>query len=496
MFIQDPIYGGFYLNDPLIEKLVSTFEVSRLASIKQANLTSMVFPGANHTRFEHSMGTVHLVDWVFNVLKRKAREKRISDVKINELEEDERLLRVAALLHDICAFPFSHVIEFSLRQISRTKEWEKRPDLLAFDGFYKKDRGKTGLYINELNHEKIRDDILGGIVDIKRYYKKYYPYYHIDDFVIDVLDKAGMRENIINIFEKKCDRTYLHQLIDGDIDLDRIDHLARDSYYSGIKHAVFNVERLIESMTIEEGDLTIDHCMGVPQAIHLMASRELLYDSFYNEPVARCYEAMFCRALFRLLVDVESFDIDHIIFTTDDLCMLMLTNLSLSLEKRSETRRYCFPLLQRINGRRPLKLIFELIWPDIRSTQVKTPQDELNHLIETLKHLDRVMEIEKEVAAKAGVQANEVIIHRDHTEDDPRKYLKFTEVPISICGNGGKRSSKELSHYHQWIDDVKEDWKNRWSVRIYAADPTKRDKILKATLQEIPFLERFVKAAT
>jgi HD superfamily phosphohydrolase len=62
MYIQDPLYGGYKLRDKIIEELMSTFEISRLASVKQANLTSLVFPGANHTRFEHTLGTVYLMD--------------------------------------------------------------------------------------------------------------------------------------------------------------------------------------------------------------------------------------------------------------------------------------------------------------------------------------------------------------------------------------------------------------------------------------------------
>lgn len=496
MFVQDPIYGGFHLNDPRVEELTSTFEISRLSSIKQANLTSMVFPGANHTRFEHSMGTVHLVDWVFRVLKRKVGEKAITDVTEQELEEDERLLRVAALIHDMCVFPFSHVIEFSFRQISRTKEWEKRKDLRAFDGFFSKESGKKeGLYLNELDHEVIRNDILKGNINIKGYYNKYYKYFHIGKTVTDVLDDK-MRKKILDVFEGKTERTYLHQLIDGDIDLDRIDHLARDSYYSGIKHAFFNVERLIESMTIEEGDLTIDHCMGVPQAIHVMASRELLYDSFYNEPVARCYEAMFCRALFRLLLDIEEFDIDQILFMTDDQCMLFLIEMASNCGNK-ETKEYSLELLRRIRERNPMKMIFEIIWPDIRSTQVKTPEDEVEAMLETLRHLDRIMAIEERVAHRVGGKPHQVLIYRDHTEDDPRKHLKFTDVPISICGSRGSRSQKELSHYHLWINDVKNDWKNRWSVRIYAADEIgSREKVLREIFKEIPLLERFAESSS
>lgn len=137
MYIQDPLYGGFRIKDEdgKIENLMSTFEISRLASIKQANLTSLVFPGANHTRFEHSMGTVYLMDRVFKALIERASSGKDIPVQKTELEEEASLMRLVAFLHDMCAFPFSHVIEHAFSQITETETYKDRLELIAFDDY-------------------------------------------------------------------------------------------------------------------------------------------------------------------------------------------------------------------------------------------------------------------------------------------------------------------------------------------------------------------------
>ena len=182
MYIQDPLHGGFRINDKKIIELLSTFEISRLSSIKQANLTSLVFPGANHTRFEHTMGTIFLMDRVFESLK----EKATSNAERKELEQDANLMRLVALLHDMCSFPFSHVIEANFKQILETEEFRNRDDLYAFDGFF----GNKKCFLNELDHEWVRNEILEGNINIEEYYKKWYSDFHIDKTVTKVLSKV------------------------------------------------------------------------------------------------------------------------------------------------------------------------------------------------------------------------------------------------------------------------------------------------------------------
>jgi HD superfamily phosphohydrolase len=496
MYIQDPLYGGYRLKDEIIGNLMSTFEISRLASVKQANLTSLVFPGANHTRFEHTIGTVYLMDKVFKALIEKAPEGN----RKKELEEEAPLMRLVAFLHDVCAFPFSHVIEFGFRQIGPEKreELKNRDDLYVFEDHIK---GKP-YFLNKIDHEKIRDDILDGtIFNLKGYYDKWYEDLHIDRIVIDVLEDSINKSNkegkinftlkdIIKVYTGKSKR-YLTQLIDGDIDVDRVDHLTRDSYYSGIKHANFNPERLIESMTIEEDDLTISLHMGLPQAVHLMAARELLYDSYYNYSVTRSYETMFCRALYRLLVDVEKFDIDSILFLTDDVCLHKL--LKLSYDNKEKQNSYSYHLFQKILHRDHLKPIFELIWPDIRSSSRYIPEDEVNEMLDILRYLDRVIGLEADIARKVGIKPENILIYRDHTSDDPRKEISYPDVPVNIWSGHKEGASKDIAHYHHWVNDIKEDWKDRWCVRIYTDKTDKSTRIMEAIFEEIPLIKKLYK---
>lgn len=488
MYIQDPLHGGFRINDKKIIDMLSTFEISRLSSIKQANLTSLVFPGANHTRFEHTMGTVFLMDKVFESLKNKessAKERK-------NLEEDAHLMRLVALLHDMCSFPFSHVIESNFKQIPETEEFKNRDDLYAFDDFF----GNEKCFLNELNHEWIRNEILEGNINIEGYYKKWYGDFHIDKTVTKVLDKDA-RQSIVNVYKGKDslpkEKQYLTDLIDSDIDIDRVDHLMRDSYYSGIKHADMNAMILINSLSIQGGDLTIDSREGLPQAVHLMAARELLYDSYYNHQATRCYEAMMARAIYKLLVVDKNLDIDQIIFLTDDLCMYKLLNIAWKNRKRQ--RDYSFNLLRRVSHRNPLELIFEVIWPDICISDISTPTSDVDKLFGSLKHLNKVIKIEEEIAAEIGIRPDEILIHRDHISDDPRKVTTLPDVPINIYSKYMKRKSKgkEIYHYHSWLKGLKEDWKERWSVRVYTGRPEKKKQILDAISKKVPLIGRFIK---
>jgi HD superfamily phosphohydrolase len=403
------------------------------------------------------------------------------------LKEEAPLMRLVAFLHDMCAFPFSHVIEFGFKQISPEKkeELKSRDDLYVFEGYI--NDPKDGYFLSQIHHEKIRDEILKRNIDIKRYYDKWYEDFHIDKSVMDVLDD-NLCKRILDVYEGKSKR-YLTQLIDGDIDVDRLDHLARDSYYSGIKHANFNPERLIDSMTIKEGNLTIGHHMGLPQAVHLMTARELLYDSYYNYSLTRAYEAMFCRALYKLLVDVPKFDIDSILFLTDDVCLYKMLKLSYD-----EGEKYSSRLLQRILHREHLNPVFEMIWPDIRVPSRYIHPDEEKKMIETLRYLDKVIDLEAKIAETVGIEPENLIIYRDYTKDDPRKETTYPDVPVNIWSHK-EGASKDIAHYHPWVNGIKGDWKNRWCVRIYtnkktADSESQCDRIMRAVFDEIPVIEQ------
>lgn len=169
--INDPVYGFISIPDDLIYDIIEHPWFQRLRNIKQLGLTSFVYPGANHSRFQHCLGAMHLMDTALKTLISK-------DVKISRQEEEATL--IAILLHDIGHGPFSHALETSIIT------------------------GITHEDLSLLLMEKLNETFKGK------------------------LDMA------IEVFKGRYNRKFLHELIAGQMDMDRLDYLRRDSFFTGV----------------------------------------------------------------------------------------------------------------------------------------------------------------------------------------------------------------------------------------------------------------------
>ncbi len=214
--INDPVFGFINLQSELIFDLVEHPIFQRLRRIKQLGLSYLVFPGANHSRFEHAIGASHLMRQAISVLQLKNIE--ISD-------EEAEAVTVAILLHDIGHAPFSHVLENTLVEISHEEI--------------------SLLLMNELNKE------FGGKLDLA-----------------------------IKIFTNKYKKQFLHQLVSSQLDMDRLDYLSRDSFFTGVAEGTVGVERIIKMLNVRNDQLVVD-IKGIYSIEKFLISRRLMYWQVY-----------------------------------------------------------------------------------------------------------------------------------------------------------------------------------------------------------------------
>ena len=197
--LRDPIHG-FIQRSETEEKLIDTRVFQRLRRIRQLAMAHLVYPGAMHTRFDHSIGVMHVAGRMAGHLLRDG------DVT--------RRVRIAALLHDLGHGPFSHVSETILQKYARSD------------------------YLTNASTSKVHEQITCRIIERSK---------EIADCIA-----ANEREKIIGILSGKGDEAIVRNIISGPLDADKQDYLLRDSYFCGVRYGVFDLERLISTLTFFE----------------------------------------------------------------------------------------------------------------------------------------------------------------------------------------------------------------------------------------------------
>ncbi|WP_026705338.1 HD domain-containing protein [Flavobacterium soli] len=233
--LNDPIYGFITIPDTLIYDLVQHPYFQRLRRISQMGLSYLVYPGAHHTRFHHALGCMHIMQKAVEVIRFKGTE--IS-------KEEERALYVAILLHDIGHGPFSHAMEHSI--------------------------------VEDVNHESIS---------------------------LLFMDKLNAEFNgelslAIQIFKGDYHRKFMLQLISSQLDMDRMDYLKRDSFYTGVAEGNINSDRLIQMMTVVEDTLVIEE-KGIYSVEKFLMARRLMYWQAYLHKTSLVAELILTKVLKR-----------------------------------------------------------------------------------------------------------------------------------------------------------------------------------------------------
>jgi HD superfamily phosphohydrolase len=266
--INDPIYGFVDIPNELLFDIIQHPYFQRLRRISQMGLSFLVYPGAHHTRFHHAIGAMHLMQTALNTLKNK-------DVEITPEEEEATL--IAILLHDIGHGAFSHALEYSIINISHETISLK--------------------LMQELNEE------FNGKLDLA-----------------------------IQIFSGKYHKKFLLELISSQIDVDRLDYLRRDSFYSGVIEGQVNSDRLIKMFNVKDNQLVIDE-KGIYSVEKFIISRRLMYWQVYLHKTGMMLEKILEKILARA---VELLSNHKPVFLDDNLRYLFEDDMQLLNNKSIE----------------------------------------------------------------------------------------------------------------------------------------------------------------
>ena len=233
--INDPVFGFIHIPKGLLYDVVTHPILQRLTRIKQLGLSSIVYPGAQHTRFQHSLGAFYLTTEAINTLRMKG----------NFIFDSEaEAVQAAILMHDIGHGPFSHVLEHTL--------------------------------VKGINHEDISLMLMERMNN----------------------EMKGQLSLAIQIFKDEYPKKFLHQLISSQLDMDRLDYLRRDSFYTGVPEGNIGSARIIKMLNVKDDHLVVDS-KGIYSIENYLMARRLMYWQVYLHKTSVAAEKMLVSALLR-----------------------------------------------------------------------------------------------------------------------------------------------------------------------------------------------------
>ena len=353
-FIRDSLHGNLQLNDFEV-KLVDTPQIQRLRRIKQLGFTYLVYPGANHTRFEHSIGTMSLAS-------------RLADnLKLDD--ENKQILRICGILHDAGHGPFSHVSEGVL----------------------------------DTSHEKLTSKLIKES--------------QLSDIISEKFDTQRITETIAG-------KGPIGSAISGELDVDRMDYLLRDSYYTGVAYGVIDVERLIYNM--ELGKNIVLRQKGVQAAESMLLARYFMYPSVYQHHTTRIINSMFRKCL-KNLFETGKIDARNI-YQYDDLDIITTA--------RAQTG-YIKDMINKLDNRELFKTVFSL-----KLTELEDP-DAVFRLGN-----QKIKKIEKELSEDMDIPEGYVLV-------DVPEYPSFDEMKTQVDVNGSFINLSDLSTIVHALKDAR-----------------------------------------
>jgi uncharacterized protein len=258
MILRDPVHGLVSFEgrrEQLVESLLSTRELQRLRRVRQLGLASLVFPGAEHSRFAHAVGAAHVMG---RLLARLAEAPRVGE-DLDEASQDDAV--AAALLHDLGHGPFSHLFEDVLPRARHHEAWTV--DALRDDG-----------------------------TEVHRALESW---------------RRGMSEDVAQLLEGKHRHAYLASAVSGTLDVDRMDYLVRDSHMTGVSYGLYDLDWLLRALTLTEvgGEprISVEGRKGVPPVESFFLGRHHMYQQVYHHKAVRAGEAV-VRGLFARLAEL------------------------------------------------------------------------------------------------------------------------------------------------------------------------------------------------
>ncbi|MEE9407395.1 MAG: HD domain-containing protein [Polaribacter sp.] len=367
--LNDPIYGFIQIPNSLIFDIIEHPYFQRLRRITQMGFSNLVYPGANHTRFHHAIGCMHLMQKAVRVL-------RFKDVEISD--DEENALCIAILLHDIGHGAFSHALEHSI--------------------------------VSEISHEEI------SLKFMKKLNNEF----------------SGKLSLAIEIFEGKNQRKFLYQLISSQLDIDRLDYLKRDSFYTGVTEGNISSDRLIAMINVIDDELVIEQ-KGIYSVEKFLIARRLMYWQVYLHKTGLAAENILVNVLKRAKELAEE---GVVLFSSSALNYFLYNHISKenftdeTLEMFSKLDDY--DILSAIkewtnHDDKVLSLLAKMI-VDRKLLRIEIQQDEFS--------IDYINKKREKVIDKLAISENEASYFVFHQEISHQAYN--LKAPIFILNKQGK----------------------------------------------------------
>ena len=389
-FIRDSVYGDISLNK-FEERIMDMPQFQRLRRIKQLGLIGLIYPGATHTRFEHSVGTMNL-------------GSKLS-TELGLPDDDIELIRASALLHDIGHGPFSHVSEGVL----------------------------------SVPHEELTKYVV------------------TKTSMCDLLEEKFDVNKIVDIVNGKG---YLGPIVSGELDVDRMDYLLRDSHNTGVAYGVIDYERIISNLTLEDNGLILD-IKGVQAAEGALVSRYFMYPSVYQHHTTRIVNSMFRRAL-KKVIDEDIID-ENDIYKYDDAEIIGVF--------RHCEDEFVNDIMARLDNRQIMK-------------RVKTIR------LDNFKYPEKMYKIEQKELRKAEDEiAEDYDIEKDYVFINIAEYPRFDEMKTQVNVDGKLYPLTEISNI---IGALSKARFNIPDISVYV-DESEKSKFTKFKLEnylDLPEIDR------
>jgi len=413
--IKDPIHGYIEIDDLAIA-IIDTVEMQRLRRIRQLGFSYLVYPGANHTRFEHSLGVYHLMNLLLD--------------RLEVAKEEEQELIVASLIHDIGHGPYSHVTEPVIKKITGN------------------------------SHEDIEDIIFKQEVEVERELEVEVG---SAKTIAEVLDELSLdKQKIAGYIKGKRGAEYvegerdLSKVLNGEIDVDKMDYLVRDSYYTGVAYGVVDNIRIIQGLDFVNGKVVITE-KGILPAEYLLFSRFLMYPTVYKHHTSRIAQLMFSEAL-EYFVKSKSESEDHI--RQYALALRRMDDSEINIALRN-AKGYPEEMVELINKRQLFK---RAIYKGI---------NELNEDVAAqLSEEKRRKEIEEEISKRAGVDEKYVILDfQGENGEELKESVAKVVVDKPIQGLQGREQSareiKSLREVSSLVSMLSQAFRENYKVGVY-----------------------------
>ncbi len=389
--INDTIHGIFKV-DGCREALLNTPEFNKLSHIKQLGLAHLVFPGAHHTRFEHSLGVSHLGGLMADSIGLDAHEKE--------------MVQVGAMLHDVGHGPYSHTLEHILHERGGADHMHITEGIITGDYDVLRD-GEEAIFGDRARipdileqHGLVPEEVAG---------------------LIHGPDAAGSERNLFSWEQGEesfasADHTVAH-LVHGPVDCDQLDYLLRDAHFTGVKHGIVDHHRLIHCLERHSGDVAVNEG-GLSALEGMFMARALMYSAVYFHRVTRVTEVMLSRAVERSEDTLP-----------DAVDMQRMVDAEI-WQALGDAGGFSQEMLRRLKYRQMLKVC-------ITRRRDELTDEQVNRLVKLASDSEARRAVEDEIAARAKVPEGYVGIDVPSVKlllSEPR----MTAVDIRIVGDDGR----------------------------------------------------------